>query len=982
VAADLEFRVGAVITDLKKDLAAALREVKNYSAQAREALLRDSPRKPSGAAREAAREAAKEAAALARAAAKESAALARAAEKEAAALARAAEKARKNAQGLGSSISAATSSLGRLVAGFVSLAAAAQLIRTGDTFASLNARIRLTTSSVEEFNRAQVALFDIAQRAGSPLESTVKLYSQIALAVRDAKVGQETLLGVVETISQAAQLSGDAIETTDAAVIQLGQGLASNTLRGDELVSVLEGAPPLADAIAKGMGLTRAELRLYGEQGKISAEQIIRALQRQRAEVAAQFALLPPTVGRSVTMLKNAGLALVGAFDKTSGLTAGFARVIKSIADYLSSDAVAGAVVQFATTWSNAFSDLAKDIQNAARLISEAIGEITNGKLAGGDVDLFGFLARALRDLPINLRAVVKIATIELAAFADSAITLFKGVGSAIKAVFDPTTTVAQIQAGLVRAREVIDAARTQATDAAFAERDKALAEAQKARDAVLAARERGRKKTNATGLGNFKKIASATDQQAADTLRKAELDAEERLEKDSSDRKLSVLQTYFDDSRIAAAAYYRQRESIELAALDQSIAIERRRAQGGTAADKAKALADIEILERQKADIARKGARDRFQAQRDLDRELESARAQDLDGRGQTGDAAKIRLEAQFRDLLKRLEAEGNTAGERLIRGLIDTGVAKARFDELQAEFSRVANALQARTQAIGDQQRTGALPTGTAEAQTRVARKDAIDQLTVLNGKLQELAAASSNPQIAEGAASSAAALRQMAIDSATGIDAAIINLRAGLANMEQGFAQATTGAGVDALTGLFTDLASGSKSAKDAIRDFARGFVASMVQIAARALATFAVLSLLEAVFPGAGKTAASAGSVASVASRTLHSGGMAGQGAPRRVNPLVFAGAPRYHSGALVGLKPDERPAILQTGEEVLSRTDQRNANNGGNGKGGGYRIVNVLDPALVSNYLESAAGEKTILNVIQRNPSQVRQVIGG
>ena len=129
----------------------------------------------------------------------------------------------------------------------------------------------------------------------------------------------------------------------------------------------------------------------------------------------------------------------------------------------------------------------------------------------------------------------------------------------------------------------------------------------------------------------------------------------------------------------------------------------------------------------------------------------------------------------------------------------------------------------------------------------------------------------------------------------------------------------------------------------------------------------------------MFPGSGRTVAASGGVIGGVS---HSGGMAGQGVSRRVDPLVFAGAPRYHAGGMVGLKPDERPAILQTGEEVLSRGDSRNAANGGRGGGSGYRIVNVLDPALVSSYLESAAGEKTILNVIQRNPSQVRQVIGG
>lgn len=53
--------------------------------------------------------------------------------------------------------------------------------------------------------------------------------------------------------------------------------------------------------------------------------------------------------------------------------------------------------------------------------------------------------------------------------------------------------------------------------------------------------------------------------------------------------------------------------------------------------------------------------------------------------------------------------------------------------------------------------------------------------------------------------------------------------------------------------------------------------------------------------------------------------FHQGGVVGSGGPkRRVHPGVFAGAPRYHSGGVAGLKPGEVPAILQRGEVVLPK----------------------------------------------------------
>jgi len=52
--------------------------------------------------------------------------------------------------------------------------------------------------------------------------------------------------------------------------------------------------------------------------------------------------------------------------------------------------------------------------------------------------------------------------------------------------------------------------------------------------------------------------------------------------------------------------------------------------------------------------------------------------------------------------------------------------------------------------------------------------------------------------------------------------------------------------------------------------------------------------------------------------------FHDGGTVGTGGrPRIVPAALFAGAPRFHSGGMPGLKPNEVPAILEQGEVVLT-----------------------------------------------------------
>ncbi len=65
---------------------------------------------------------------------------------------------------------------------------------------------------------------------------------------------------------------------------------------------------------------------------------------------------------------------------------------------------------------------------------------------------------------------------------------------------------------------------------------------------------------------------------------------------------------------------------------------------------------------------------------------------------------------------------------------------------------------------------------------------------------------------------------------------------------------------------------------------------------------------------------------------------HNGGIVGidSGPRRALSPSAFAAAPRYHTGGIAGLRPDEIPSVLRRGEEVLTTSDPRHRNNAGGG----------------------------------------------
>lgn len=110
---------------------------------------------------------------------------------------------------------------------------------------------------------------------------------------------------------------------------------------------------------------------------------------------------------------------------------------------------------------------------------------------------------------------------------------------------------------------------------------------------------------------------------------------------------------------------------------------------------------------------------------------------------------------------------------------------------------------------------------------------------------------------------------------------------------------------------------------------------------------------------------------------------HNGGVIGSGGAhtRRVDPSWFAGAPRFHNGGLPGLQPNEVPAILEKGEEVLDRDNPRHIlNGGGAGGGGSNRFVLVDDRSKVAEAMNSAEGEEVTMIHLRRNIPTLKQML--
>ncbi|MBG2804201.1 tape measure protein, partial [Proteus mirabilis] len=208
---------------------------------------------------------------------------------------------------------------------FASVAAGAlsvrQVINYADGWTELQNRLKLVTDSTQSLNRATNDVYTIAQKTYQSLDATTQVYQRFADNADRLGLSQQKVAELTETVSKAVAISGASATAAQAALTQFGQALASGQLRGEELNSVMEQTPALAKAIADGMGVSVGELRKKAQDGEMTIEKVIQALERVADSVDKKFATSVTTVSQGFTNLQSAITKFIGEANQGTGAT-------------------------------------------------------------------------------------------------------------------------------------------------------------------------------------------------------------------------------------------------------------------------------------------------------------------------------------------------------------------------------------------------------------------------------------------------------------------------------------------------------------------------------------------------------------------------------------------------------------------------------------------------------------------------------------
>ncbi|EKP4474653.1 phage tail tape measure protein [Cronobacter dublinensis] len=245
---------------------------------------------------------------------------------------------------LNSQLASVRASAVGMVGAFAGAFATNELIHYADTWSQLNGRLRLASSSADDFATAQQSLMTISQRTGTSFEANANLYSRIAQSLRDAGYASADVASVTETVATSLKLSGASTEEASSVITQLSQALGSGVLRGEEFNAIMESGGRLAKFLADGLNTSIGGLRNMANNGELTTEKIVPLLTNVSL-LRKEFESLPATVSGSAQKVQNAFMAWVGGASEATGASSALSGALDGLANNIDNVAAAGAVL-------------------------------------------------------------------------------------------------------------------------------------------------------------------------------------------------------------------------------------------------------------------------------------------------------------------------------------------------------------------------------------------------------------------------------------------------------------------------------------------------------------------------------------------------------------------------------------------------------------------------------------------------------------
>ena len=182
-----------------------------------------------------------------------------------------------------------------LASAYAGLQTVSGLVNLSDTFTQTTARLDLMNDGLQTTQELTQMIYQSAQASRGSFTETANMVAKLGTLAGNAFDNTQEIVAFAEQLNKQMAISGTSAQEGSAAMLQLTQAMSSGALRGEELNSVMEQTPMIANTIAEYLGVSTGKLREMAAEGQITAEVVKNAMFWAADETNAKFEEMPMT---------------------------------------------------------------------------------------------------------------------------------------------------------------------------------------------------------------------------------------------------------------------------------------------------------------------------------------------------------------------------------------------------------------------------------------------------------------------------------------------------------------------------------------------------------------------------------------------------------------------------------------------------------------------------------------------------------------
>jgi len=206
--------------------------------------------------------------------------------------------------------------MGFVGAAFAVFSETKNIVAASEKIKLLEASFTSLYDSAEKSSEMMGRIRESADKLGLPIADVAAASQKLTLALQGLGGGPAEVQKITEAFTILGRQSGTSVQDVNGALTQFAQALASGTLQGDELRSILERMPALTKLLAQELGVTTGELKKMGSEGKLTADVIGNVLLKAHKDLNGELSKMPNTTDQAFNRLNNALTDIRGKLDE------------------------------------------------------------------------------------------------------------------------------------------------------------------------------------------------------------------------------------------------------------------------------------------------------------------------------------------------------------------------------------------------------------------------------------------------------------------------------------------------------------------------------------------------------------------------------------------------------------------------------------------------------------------------------------------